>query len=145
MLEQYEIKKGIKLLGKEGKRAKNEELMQLHDYVIEQKKEALESLTFLTKKQCGRVKARACFNGSKQHHYICKENAMSPTVGRDSIFITSVIEAHKERHVVTLNIPGAFLHRETDEMVPMLLGGETAKLMLKVDPVLYRSYITKND
>eukprot|EP00804_Cyclotella_cryptica_P008907 CCRYP_012017-RA/>CCRYP_012017-RA protein AED:0.23 eAED:0.23 QI:0/0/0/0.75/0.33/0.25/4/0/1155 len=155
MLQQHGIKKGIKLFGEEGEKAVTKELTQLHDHVMympmhaheltrEQKKEALESLIFLTKMRCGRVKARACANGSKQRSYIRKENAASPTFGTDSVFITSVIEAHEGRHVVTLDIPGAFLHASMDEMVHMLLRGELAELMVKVDPVLYLPYITKN-
>eukprot|EP00804_Cyclotella_cryptica_P030257 CCRYP_017126-RA/>CCRYP_017126-RA protein AED:0.35 eAED:0.30 QI:0/0/0/1/1/1/2/0/455 len=155
MLQQYGIKKGIKLFGDKGKEAVTKELTQLHDHVTyvpvhsheltrEQKKEALESLIFLTKKRCGRVKARACANGSKQRSYIRKESAISPMVGTDSVFITSVIEAHKGRRVVKLDIPGAFLHADTDEMVHMLLRGELAELMVKVDPAMYRPYITKN-
>eukprot|EP00804_Cyclotella_cryptica_P021176 CCRYP_001489-RA/>CCRYP_001489-RA protein AED:0.41 eAED:0.35 QI:0/-1/0/1/-1/1/1/0/615 len=118
--------------------------MHAHELSREQKKEALESLIFLTKKRSGRVKARACANGSKQRSYICKENAASPTVGTDRVFIAWVIKAHEGRHVVTLDIPGAFLHADTDEMIHMLLRGELAKLMVKVDPALYLPYITKN-
>ena len=43
-----------------------------------------------------------------------------------------------------LDIPGAFLHPDKDEMVHMLLRGELAELMVWVDPKLYRQYITKN-
>eukprot|EP00804_Cyclotella_cryptica_P018943 CCRYP_006454-RA/>CCRYP_006454-RA protein AED:0.42 eAED:0.42 QI:0/0/0/1/0/0/3/0/250 len=43
-----------------------------------------------------------------------------------------------------MDIPGAFLHAETDEMVHMLLRGELAELVVKVDPAQYWPYITKN-
>ncbi len=115
-----------------------------HELSREQKHQALESLIFLTKKRCGRIKARACANGSKQRSYIAKENAISPTVATDSVFITSAIEAHERRRVMTMDIPGAFLHAETDEEIHMLLRGQLAELMVKIDPKLYRPFITKN-
>jgi hypothetical protein len=155
MAEQYSINKGLKLFGKDGEKAVTKELSQMHDMVVytpvhaheltrEQKHQALESLIFLTKKRCGRIKARACANGSKQRSYIAKENAISPTVATDSVFITSAIEAHERRHVMTMDIPGAFLHADTDEEIHMLLRGQLAELMVKIDPKLYRPFITKN-
>jgi hypothetical protein len=105
-----------------------------HELTREHKHQALESLNFLTKKRCGRIKARACANGSKQRSYIAKENAISPTVATDSVFITSAIEAHERRHVMT----------KMDEEIHMLLRGQLAELMEKIDPKLYRPFITKN-
>ena len=96
LAQQYSVKKGIRLFGDEGRKAVSKELQQMHDMVAytpvdartmtrEQKLEALESLMFLIKKRCGRIKARACANGSKQRVYIRKEDAASPTVGTDSV------------------------------------------------------------
>eukprot|EP00804_Cyclotella_cryptica_P018944 CCRYP_006454-RB/>CCRYP_006454-RB protein AED:0.46 eAED:0.47 QI:0/0/0/1/0/0/2/0/139 len=90
VLQQYDIKKGIKLFGEEGKKTVSKDFA--HELTQEQKKEALESLIFLTKKRYGSVKARACANRSKQRSFIQKENAASPTVGTDNVFITSIIE-----------------------------------------------------
>jgi hypothetical protein len=115
-----------------------------HELTSDQKRQALESLIFLTKKRCGRIKAQVCANGSKQRSYILKENAVSPTVATDSVFITSAMEAHARRHVMTMDIPGAFLHAEMDEEIHMLLCGQLAELMVKIDPKLYRPFITKN-
>ena len=50
-------------------------------------------------------------------------------------------QPYKHRHVITLNIPGAFLHAELDEDI-MLLQGELAELMVKVNPKMYRPYVT---
>ena len=77
MAQQYSIQKGIKLFGEEGKKSVSKELQQLHDmemyepvhaheFTREQRKEALSLLMFMTQKRCGRVKSRACINGSKQ-------------------------------------------------------------------------------
>lgn len=61
----------------------------------------------------------------------------------DSVMITSAIDAHEERYVVTMDIPGAFLHADQDEEVIMLLRGQLAELMVKIDPGLHGPYLTK--
>jgi hypothetical protein len=80
----------------------------------------------MTQKRCGKVKSRACVNGSKQREWIKKEDAASPTVMTDNVMLTSLIEAHEYRKVITLDIPGAFLHTNIDEEVVKLLCGELA-------------------
>ena len=50
-----------------------------------------------------------------------KENAASPTVNNESVFLTTAIEAHKRRKIVTLDITGAYLHTDMDEEVVLLL------------------------
>jgi hypothetical protein len=94
----------------------------------------LDSLIFLVEKRSGEVKARGCANGSKQRSYIKKEDAASPTVSTDSIFITAAIEAHEQRDVALVDIPGAYLHAETDENVMMCFKGVLAELLVKIDP-----------
>ena len=56
--------------------------------------------------------------------------------------ITSAIEAHEERDVAIIDIPGAFLHALTDEEIYMLIRGPLEELMVMVDPYFYRHYIT---
>jgi hypothetical protein len=70
----------------------------------------LSLLIFLKEKKSGAIKARSCANGSVQREHVAKEEAAAPTVGLDSVFITSTIDHAKEsRKVVTIDIPGAFL------------------------------------
>jgi hypothetical protein len=70
-----------------------------------------------------------------------KEDGASPTVRTDSIMITATINAHKCHDVATVNIPGAFLHVCNDKDTFMLLCGCLAKLMVQVNPTLYRIYV----
>ena len=44
----------------------------------------------------------------KTREYIDKQDATSPTISLDSIFITSVIEAHENRDVAIINLPVLF-------------------------------------
>ena len=69
-------------------------------------------LIFLKEKKSGAIKARSCANGSVQREHVAKEEAAAPTVGLDSVFITSTIDAKESRKVVTIDTLGAFLHAE---------------------------------
>lgn len=56
--------------------------------------------------------------------------------------ITCTIEAHENRDVATIDIPGAYLHTETDEQVVMVLRGKLAELMVAIDPAKYKPFLT---
>ncbi len=60
----------------------------------------------------------------------------------EAVFITAVIDAHKERDVACFDIPGAFLHTDLDKDITMILKGRLAELMVKVASNLYRKYIS---
>ncbi len=70
-------------------------------------------MIFLRQKKNGEVKARKCANGNPQRERIAKEEAATPMVALESVFLTSMIDAKENREVVTINIPGAFLHADT--------------------------------
>ncbi len=53
-----------------------------------------------------------------------------------------MINAHKEHDVACFDIPGAFLHVDSDKDITMILKGRLAELMVKVAPNLYRKYIS---
>ena len=106
-----------------------------------EKVKALSSLMFLKEKKNGKVKGRACVNGSPQRAYISKEDASSPTVANESVFITSVIAANKKRFVRCYYVPGTFLHTESDENVIIVLRGELAEMMIHIAPQIYRPYV----
>ena len=91
-----------------------------------EKVKAISSLMFLKEKRSGKVKGRACVNGAPQIAYIRKEYAYSPTVANESVIINSVIAAHKKRFVRCYDVPGTFLHTESDKNVLMVLRGELA-------------------
>jgi hypothetical protein len=155
MAQQYSINEGIKLFGDRAKESVNKELQQLHDYETyisvdahelteEQRIQALASLIFITEKRCGRIKTRACVNDSTQQDYIPKETTALPTLMNDNVMLTSAIDAHEGRKIVTCDIPGAFLHADLDEEVIMLLRGQLVDLMVQIDPELYGPYLIKS-
>ena len=60
----------------------------------------------------------------------------------ESVFITTVIDTHEGCNVACFDIPGAFLHADSNEDITMVLKGRLAELMVQVVPNLYRKYIT---
>ena len=67
---------------------------------------------FLTKKRDGIIKGRECADGHGQRGKFEKEDVASPTVATEIIFIASAIDAHERRDVVTIYVPGVFLHAD---------------------------------
>ena len=99
---------------------------------------------FLFEKCDGRLKSRACADGSTQRRRpgYKKEDSTSPTISTEAVFITAAIEAHENRKVACFDIPGAFLHADCeDENTFMLLRGQLAELMILVNPKLDYEYV----
>ena len=105
---------------------------------------SLSSLLFITEKRNGDIKARKVADDSKQRSYdgYGKSDGSSPTVVTVSIFLTGVVDAREGREVAMLTIANAFLHAENDKKILMLLRGKLAEMMVKIDPSLYRKYVT---
>ena len=99
---------------------------------------------FITEKRNGDIKARKVADGSKQRTYYGydKSDGSSPTVAKDSIFLTGVKDAKEQRAIAILDIENDFLNAENDENILMLLRGRLAEMMVQVDPSMYRKYVT---
>ena len=157
MAQQYDFKKGLEKFGEEGKKAVTEELAQLHKIKTwkpqdaktltqKQKGQALRNIMMLTQKRDGQIKARGVVDGSTQRNdkRYKKENNASPTVHTNSVLISCTIDAHKERDVAAINVPGAYLHsnlKRKDSTILMQLKGKVAELLVMLNPKLYHKYI----
>ena len=142
------------MFGKAGADAVVEEMKQL-DYrqcikptvaselTREEKRRALKYLMYLKQKRCGRIKGRGCADGRKQRLYKSKEETSAPTVAPEALFLTSIIDAQEKRKVMTIDIPGAFMQSDIDELIHIKLEGPMAELLTKVDPKKYRPYLTE--
>ena len=69
---------------------------------------------FLKEKQNSKIKRRSCAGGRPQPKVFTKAEVTSPTVATESLFITAIIDAYKNCDVATVNLPGAFMHTDTD-------------------------------
>jgi hypothetical protein len=83
-----------------------------------------------------------CADGQKQRGNWTKQESTSPMVATESVFITAIVDAQKGRDGACFDIPGAFLHWDSDKDITMILKGRLAELMVQVAPNLYRKYIT---
>jgi hypothetical protein len=92
--------------------------------------------------RCGRVKGRGCADGRPQRAYIPSEDSTSPTVSTQAVFLTCLIDAHEGRDVATVDIPGAFMQADMDDLVHLRLTGRIVDILLEVDKTAYAPYVT---
>ena len=64
---------------------------------------------FLTEKRNGTVKGRMVYNGKPTRDWVSREEAASPTVSSESVFITAGVDAKEERDIMSCDIPNAFI------------------------------------
>ncbi len=151
-LTQCNLERGLEEFGNDGLTALGKEMEQLHtrkvsepvhedDLTKEQKRASLRCLMFLTKKRCGRIKARGCADGRKQRETTRKEDASAPTVSIEAVMLSATVDAMEGRDVAAVDIPGAFMQADMDEVVHVKFEGEIAEMLVKLDPKLYRKYV----
>jgi len=146
---QYNIKKGIKMFGDAGIKAVLTELQQLHNRKVLEPKSpsemssgdkhaALQYLMFLKQKRNGTIKGCGCADSCKQRTYMSKEDASSPTVAIESVLLSCAIDEMENRNVATIDIPGAFMPADMDDiLVHMKLEGTMAELLVCINPKMY--------
>ncbi len=88
------------------------------------------------------MKVQSCANRSVQWNHVVKEEAALPTVSLESVFAAAAIDAKENREVVTIQIPGAFLHTTNKDYVVIRMNGTLAEVMAKTDLKLYQKYLT---
>ena len=149
MFTQVSLKIGIKMYGDAGIQAVREEMHQLHRMgclepqltTREQKRQALSYLMYLKRKNCGRIKGRGCADGRKQRNTINKHEATSPTVSTEAVLVTCMVDALKGREVAIIDIPGAYLHAEMNDVVFVMFHGKMVELLENIDPKIHKPYV----
>ena len=100
--QQYIIQKGLKEFGESARIRAMKELAQLHKrncsspikvnkMTPEEKRKAQNGMMLVTEKRDNSIKGRLVYDGSKTRDWVSREEAASPTVSLESLFITSVI------------------------------------------------------
>ena len=109
----------------------------------EEREATAESHIFPTEKDSGDTKACCAGDGSKQRKQEghAKGEATLPTVSSEALFVTSAAEVHKRCGAAVADLPGAFLHACARRRVHTSLRGRLAKLLVVVNPKLYRKYV----
>src|SRR5210317_406046 len=155
LMQQVSLREGLRRYGEEGTKAALAEMEQLHmrdtfkpvlpsNLTPKKKKEMLKSIMLLKQKRDGTIKGRNCADGRKQRECTSKEEAASPTVKLESVFLTSVIEAHEGRDVATIDISNAFIQtkieNEADKVV-MRMRGKLAEYLVLIALKIYKPYV----
>jgi len=102
-----------------------------------QAKKALMIHCFVIEKRYGWIKAQAVADGCGQQRYT-KEETYSPTVKLESVFFNAFIDAHEGKHVITIDIKGAFLKAKVPDNLELMvkMTGELAQIMCEIDSSL---------
>ena len=59
------------------------------------------------------------------------------------MFLTAIVDAWENRKVAVLDIPGAFMQVDMDELVHVRFCGEMVDKLLEIDHELYSRYVTE--
>ena len=160
-LQTYNLREGLKEFGErpgqEGYEAAYKEVAQLHgrkglqpvrrdDLTELEAKRALEAVTVMLRKRSGKVKSRTCADGRKQKLWLSKEEVASPTVATEAVILTSLVDAQERRHVVTADVPNAFIQADIqtqpgDPRTVLVLRGVLVDMLLRIDQQLYERFV----
>lgn len=150
--DQLPVHTAIKRFDQKAIDAVLKEYAQLHDMSVfafenakkltaQAKRRALNLITKVKLKRCGKVKARGCADGRKQRLYIRKEDVTSPTVQLESLIVTMLMDEHQHRDVATADISGAFLRADMKEFILVRITGDSVDIICEVHPE-YRQHVT---
>ena len=146
LMLQYSAKQGLKKFGQRAIDAIKAEFYQLvhtmevfiplqyKDLTRDQRRKALKAITLIDYKRSGKVKGRTVANGSVQRYYILPEDACSPTVTTEAVFLTSVLNAKENRVVAVCDVSGAFLQAFMDEFVVVVFEDQMVELLIETEP-----------
>ena len=64
---------------------------------------------FLTRKRDDSIKGHMVYNGKPTRGWIDREDAASPTVSQESLFVLAAIDVKEGCDVISGNVPNAFI------------------------------------
>ena len=66
---------------------------------------------------------------------------MAPIVSTEAVFLTAVIDALENQNVTVLDVPGAFMQADIDELVHMRFTGKVVNMLLQIDNEMCEDYV----
>ena len=142
---QFCLNKGLRLYGETAEKGVVKELLQfvqkdvlrptsIDKLTPEKMRRALRLIMVVKEKRDGTIKGRGVADGSGQRGFINELDATSPTVSTEALMISCAIDAHEERAVLTVDIPGAYLYCLMDSEEYVFIEGVLVDLYLNADP-----------
>jgi hypothetical protein len=101
---------------------------------------------FLKKKHDGKIKGRTVDGGNKQHDYISKEDASSPTVATEAVLFPCIIDSKEGHDVAVVDIPNAFVQTRVEnekDMAFIKIPGVLVEILVEIAPYVYKSYVSR--
>ena len=77
------------------------------------------------------MKGRGCADGRPQKDYMTKEENSAPTVSVEALMISCIIDAMERRDVAIVDIPGAIMQENMDDVMHLKMEGRLAELLVK--------------
>ena len=65
-------------------------------------------------------------------------------VSTEAVFLTAMIDVMEDQNLVALDVPGAFMQAEIDELVHVRFTGAMVNMLLQIDHKMYDTIPTKN-
>ena len=83
--------------------------------------------------------------GNKQHDYISKENASSPTVATESVLLSCIIDTEEDRDVAVIDSPNAFIQTRVEgekDMSFIKIRGVLVDILEEIAPAVNKLHVT---
>ena len=152
IMTQMSMEQGIEKHGKAAKAAMMLEFGQLEDLSVyvplranllteKQKRDALLALHMLKEKRDGKLKSRTFADGKKQRSLYDKSETASPTVAKDALVLSIIVDAYENWDVGTADVAGAYLKADMDDFVIIKFTGEDSTFVAKT---MSRDMVWKN-
>ncbi|CAJ1966091.1 unnamed protein product, partial [Cylindrotheca closterium] len=157
-IQQYYINQGLKKFGDDGKDAVDKELRQVllrdcvtpkfvKDTTVSKRKKAQSAMMLLAEKQFEKtIKGRLVYRGDGTREWLSREDTASPTTLQEAITTTCVIDAHKGRDKMTMDVPNPFIQtympeaKEGEDRIYMKITGMMVQILIDMAPE-YREYV----
>ena len=154
VLTNYSVQRGIKELGIESMVSLMKEMGQMEDKRVfhpmryeeitsKDKGKLIRSLMFLKRKRNGVLKSRLVADGRMQVR-LSGTDVSSPTVSSEALFMSAAIDAYEKRVVATVDIEGAYLHCDMDELIIMEVDDVLTSILVTLHPEKYGGYVHTN-
>ena len=85
--------------------------------------------------------ARTCADGRKQHNYVDKVEASSPTISLEALMMIILTAPHKDCEVLVAEIVGAYLNADMEDFVVMKFRDRMVDCMVQANPKEYKTYV----
>ncbi|KAI2510045.1 Reverse transcriptase (RNA-dependent DNA polymerase) [Fragilaria crotonensis] len=155
IMNQMTAQAGIKKHGKAAEAALMNEFAQLEELEVyesvdpnsltwEQRKAALKAINLIKEKRDGTLKGRTVADGRRQRFLYDKSETASPTVSKDALMLSILIDAYENRDVGTADVVGAYLKAFMDDYVLMKFVGASVDILCEMNPEHIKNVAIEN-